>query len=34
LDDPKSDSTKEDEAEEEKSHTPVLRRSVKERRQP
>jgi hypothetical protein len=34
LDDAKSESTKEDEVEEEEPHTPVLRRSVRERRQP
>ena len=34
LDDAKSESSEEDEAEEEEPHTPVLRRSVRERRQP
>ena len=34
LDDAKSESTEEDEAEEEEPHTPILRRSVRERRQP
>jgi hypothetical protein len=34
LDDEKFESTEEDEAEEEEPHTPVLRRSMRERRQP
>jgi hypothetical protein len=34
LDDGKSESSEEDEAKKEESHTPVLRRSVRERRQP
>jgi hypothetical protein len=34
LDDAKSESSEEDEAEEEEPHTPVLRRSVRERRKP
>jgi hypothetical protein len=34
LDDEKSESSEEDEAEEEEPHTPVLRRSVRERRKP
>jgi hypothetical protein len=34
LDDAKSESIKEDEAKEEEPHTPVLRRSVRERRKP
>ena len=34
LDHAKSESTEEDEAEEEEPHTPVLRRSVREKRQP
>jgi hypothetical protein len=34
LDDEKSKSSEEDEAEEEEPHTPVLRRSVRERRHP
>jgi hypothetical protein len=34
LDDAKSESTEEDEAEEEDPHTPILRRSGRERRKP
>jgi hypothetical protein len=34
LDDAKFESSEEDEAEEEEPHTPVLRRSVRERRKP
>jgi hypothetical protein len=34
LDDAKSESSEEEEAEEEEPHTPVLRRSMRERRQP
>jgi hypothetical protein len=34
LDDAKSESSEEDEAEEEEPHTPVLRREVRERKQP